>query len=102
MDENERIGDIQAIVITVVSSVEFPSLNKMVTVSVVPVDGDQVISNGVPAVTSGTVLKLKGFWALTRAVNAKMRRVVKNFILALLCVFPPGSPRTLEIKYAMG
>jgi len=61
MDEKDRMGAVQAIVITVVSSVEFPSLNKMVTVSVVPVDGDQVISNGAPAVTCGTVLKLKGF-----------------------------------------
>jgi hypothetical protein len=63
----------------VVRDVAGPFFSTNVTVSTVPVDGDQVIGKGDPAVTSGALLNEKGFCALTRVARvAKMRGVIKR------------------------
>jgi hypothetical protein len=56
----------------VVRDVGLPCRNSSVTVSTVPVDGAQVILNGVPAVTEVRVVNVKGFWAVVRAASVAM------------------------------
>jgi hypothetical protein len=68
--EGER--DIPAIVATVVRCVGSPCRKSKVTVSTVPVDGDQVMFIGVPAVMEVRVVKEKGFWAVVRAASVAM------------------------------
>jgi hypothetical protein len=45
-------------------------------VSVVPVEGDHVMLNGVPALTVLRLVKEKGFCAVTRVARAARRKVV--------------------------
>lgn len=61
-----------------------PCLKIKEIVSDVPVDGLQVMLNGVPAVTVERVVKEKGFWALTSAVAVARRRAVENCILLII------------------
>jgi len=71
----------EAIVVTVLRSAVLPCLRIKLTVSVVPVDGAQVMLNGVPAVTVLRVVNVKGFCALAKATTAATRREVENCIL---------------------
>ena len=79
--ERKGMGDLQAMVSTFVSAFGLPCLRRRVMVSVVPVDGDQVMLKGVPTLTTGVVRKLNGFWAETREVRATRRESVENCIL---------------------
>ena len=57
-----RGGNVQAIAWIVSRSFESPCRRIRLTVSAVPVDGDQVMLNGVPTgIDSGREVKLKGF-----------------------------------------
>ena len=49
--------------------------------STVPVEGAQVMLNGVPAVTVLRVVNVKGFWALVRAASAALKKMAENCIL---------------------
>lgn len=73
----------QAIVSIVSKAVLSPCLSTNETVSVVPVDGAQVILNGVPAVMLVREVKVNGFWADARAATAARMRVVENCILSV-------------------
>lgn len=77
-------GNVRAIVSTVVKDVGSPCRKTRVTVSVVPVDGAQVMLKGVPAVIEVRVVNVKGFWALVieKRLVAARRRVVVRCILA--------------------
>ena len=54
-------------------------------VSTVPVEGDQVMLNGEPAVTVVRVVNEKGFWAVASVARA-VRRSVERYIFAYLLV----------------
>lgn len=52
---------LQAMVITVLKAFEFPCRRMMLTGSVVPVDGSQVMLNSLPALMEVNVVKVNGF-----------------------------------------
>ena len=83
MESNWKGGDVQAMVATVFRFAELPCLRIKLTVSVVPVDGAQVMLNGVPAVTVVRVVNVKGFCALAKATTAAKRTEVENCILTV-------------------
>ena len=69
----------------VVRSFELPCRRTRVTVSVVPVEGAQVMLYGVPAVIVDRLVIVNGFWAAARDARAARRRVV-YCILSLLYI----------------
>lgn len=74
----------EAMVATVARAALFPCRRIKDTVSVVPVEGDQVMLNGVPAVIAvGSVTKLNGFCADASEARAAKRREVEYCIFAL-------------------
>jgi hypothetical protein len=68
----ERECDIRAIVSMVFKCVGSPCRRTSVTVCTVPVDGAQVMLNGVPAVIDVRVVNVNGFCAAASAENVAM------------------------------
>jgi hypothetical protein len=93
MEERRGTGNIQAIVNTVANCDAGPCFNNNVTVSVVPVEGLQVIWKGVPAVMVGAVLNENGFCALTRVVRAAAAKAK----VAVSCILSLGPVLTRSI-----
>jgi len=95
-------GHVRAIVSIVIKWSGSPCRRTSVTVSVVPVDGAQVMLNGTPAVIEVRLVNVKEFCALERAARAAMRRVVGRCIviagrsLLLSFLFLPTDPFSLS------